>query len=70
MISSQKISDFLNIDFRLKTFTKNVDHHDLIDLFFGESKRTTQDYVYDKIPNLKEILSHFNYTKEQLTERI
>jgi len=39
-------------------------------LFFGESKRTTQDYVYDKIPNLKEILSHFNYTKEQLTERI
>jgi len=65
-----KISDFLNIDFRLKTFTKNVDHHDLIDLFFGESKRTTQDYVYDKIPNLKEILSHFNYTKEQLTERI
>jgi len=65
-----KISDFLNIDFCLRTSTKIVDSHDFVDKFLDKGKRTTQDYVYDKIPNLKEILNHFNYTKEQLIERV
>ena len=64
-----KIVDFINLDIHSETFNKCQGSHAWVDMFFGDGKRVTQDCVYDKIPNLKEILSHFNYTKEQLVER-
>ena len=65
-----KIVDFINLDIHSKTFNKCQGSHTWIDMFFGNGKRVTQNCVYDKIPNLKEILRHFDYTKEQLAERI
>jgi hypothetical protein len=65
-----KIVDFINLDIHSEIFNKCQGSHAWVDMFFGDGKRVTQNCVYDKIPNLKEILSHFNYTKEQLSERI
>lgn len=53
-----------------KPYLKDFTYLELVEKFFGNEKRVTTESTYKQIPNINEILSHFNSSFEELCERI
>ena len=64
-----RITKLLDIDIFKESFIKEPSYEELIEAFFSNKKRVTKESYYKQIPNINEILTHFNCSFEELCER-
>ena len=64
-----KVAKLLDIDVYDRSFLKKLSYEKLIESFFSNKKRVTKESYYKQIPNLNEVLTHFNCSLEELCER-
>jgi hypothetical protein len=64
-----EIANHIDLDIHSRKSLKGLSFKELIRKFFSNDKRVTTEKVYKKIPNLNEVLSHFNCSYDELIER-
>ena len=64
-----KVAKLLDINVYDESFLQKVPYEKLIESFFSNKKRVTKESYYKQIPNLNEVLTHFNCSFEELCER-